>query len=166
MVPLIWAIAGLALVLAEFIVPQFVIFFFGMGALLNSLILALVPALQQHIPLQIVIWLGLSTLSLFGLRRYFSRWFKGRKYEENDQSELVGSHAQVIEDITPDSPGRIRFGGTTWTAYAIDESFSKGDTVAIIRREGMRYLVTGSIPGLPGDSDESRIEDSGRRELE
>jgi len=166
MLPLIWAIAGLALILAEFIVPQFVIFFFGLGALLNSLLIALIPRLAGNIPLQILVWLGFSALSLFGFRRYFARWFKGRKYEENDQSELVGSHALVIEDITPESPGRIRFGGTSWTAYAIDESFRKGDTVAIIRREGMKYLVTGSIPGLPGDSDESRIEDSGHREPE
>jgi inner membrane protein len=150
MLPLIWAIAGLALILSEFIIPEFVIFFFGLGALLNSLLIALIPRLAGSIPWQIIIWLGFSTLSLFGFRRYFSRWFKGRKFVEDDQAELVGEMAEVLEDITPEAPGRIRFGGTSWTAYSLDESFKKGEKVAIIRREGMRYLVTGSIPGLPG----------------
>lgn len=150
MLPLIWAIAGLALILAEFIVPEFVIFFFGLGALLNSLLIALIPPLAGSIPLQIVIWLGFSTLSLFGFRRYFSRWFKGRKFVEDDQAELVGEMVEVLEEITPDKPGRIRFGGTSWTAITYDENFKKGDRVAIIRREGMKYLVTGSITGLPG----------------
>ena len=151
MLPLIWAIAGLALILSEFIVPEFVIFFFGLGALLNSLLIALVPPLAGSIPWQIIIWLGFSTLSLFVFRRYFSRWFKGRKFVEDDQAELVGEMAEVLEDITPEKQGRIRFGGTSWTAYSLDESFKKGEEVAIIRREGMKYLVTGPIPGLPGN---------------
>ncbi len=150
MLPLIWAIGGLALILAEFIVPEFVIFFFGLGALLNSLLIALIPQLAGSIPLQIVIWLGFSTLSLIGFRRYFSRWFKGRKFVKVDQAELVGEMVEVLEEITPDQPGRIRFGGTSWTAITDAGSFKKGDTVAIIRREDMKYLVTGSIPGLPG----------------
>ena len=157
MVPLIWAVAGLALILAEFIVPEFVIFFFGMGALLNSLVLALVPALGDNVLLQIVIWLGFSALSLFGLRRYLSRWFKGRRFEEDDKAEFIGKKARVLEEITPEKPGRIRFGGTSWTAYSYDETFAKGDTVEIIRREGTRFLVTGSITGLP---DSTTNEDS------
>lgn len=149
MLPLIWAVAGLALILAEFVVPEFVIFFFGLGALLNSLLIALIPRLAGSILAQIVIWLGFSSLTLFAFRRYFSRWFKGKRFVTDDQSELVGEKATVLEDISPDLPGRIRFGGTSWVAYSLDDSFSKGDTVSIIRREGMRYLVTGTIPGLP-----------------
>ena len=150
MLPLIWAIAGLALILAEFIVPEFVIFFFGLGALLNSLLIALIPRLAGSILTQIVIWLGLSSLSLFGFRRYFSRWFRGRKFVEDDQAELVGEKAKVLEDISPDDPGRIRFGGTSWVAVTFDGEFKRGEQVTIIRREGMKYLVTGSIEGLPG----------------
>jgi membrane protein implicated in regulation of membrane protease activity len=155
MVPLIWAIAGLALILAEFVVPEFVIFFFGLGALLNSLVLALVPGLGDNILIQIVIWLGFSTLSLFGFRRYLSRWFKGRKFEQDDKAEFIGKRAQVLEDITPEKPGRIRFGGTSWVAFTYDEKFSTGETVEIIRREGTRFLVTGSITGLPDASESS-----------
>lgn len=151
MLPLIWAVAGLALILAEFIVPEFVIFFFGLGALLNSLLLALIPRLAGSIPLQIVVWLGLSTLSLFGFRRYFARWFKGRRFVADDKAELVGKKAEVLEDISPDQPGRIRFEGTSWAAFSLDESFKAGDEVSIIHREGMRYLVTGIIEGLPED---------------
>ena len=43
----IWAILGLLLILLEFFVPQFVIFFFGVGALLTAAITALVPGHEQ-----------------------------------------------------------------------------------------------------------------------
>ena len=41
----IWAILGLLLILVEFFVPQFVIFFFGVGALVTAAVTALVPGL-------------------------------------------------------------------------------------------------------------------------
>lgn len=150
MVPLIWAIGGLALVLSEFIIPEFVIFFFGMGALLNAFLIAVIPGLPANIPLQIIIWLGLSSVSLFGLRRYLARWFKGSRFSrERVESEVVGKSAVVIEEIGPDRPGRIKFGGTTWLAESFDQSFRVGEKVEILKRDGMKFIVTDSIMGLP-----------------
>jgi membrane protein implicated in regulation of membrane protease activity len=84
MLPLIWAISGLAMILAEFIVSHLVVFFFGLGALLNALLIVLIPGLSDVIVGQIVLWLGLSVLTLFGFRRYLSRWFRARKTRERE----------------------------------------------------------------------------------
>lgn len=151
MAPLIWTIIGLVFVVAEFIVPEFVIFFFGIGALLNSLLVALFPGLGASIPLQILTWLGFSAVSLFSLRRYFARWFKGRKFEEDDQEEWIGRAAKVTEAISEDSPGRISLNGTTWVAESYNEVFEPGDRVEIVCREGTRFLVTRSLSGLLRD---------------
>ena len=59
-----WAILGLLLVLAEFVVPQFVVFFFGIGALLNALLVALFPGLSGRIPAQLLLWIVTSSVSL------------------------------------------------------------------------------------------------------
>ncbi|TFH06505.1 MAG: NfeD family protein, partial [Spirochaetales bacterium] len=132
----------------------FVVFFFGLGALLTSLLVAVVPPIAGSIPLQVLIWLGFSTVSLFGLRRVFSGWFKGRRFGEGDTREYIGKPAKVIEAITPDHPGRIRFGGTTWVAESYTESFNTGDRVEILARDGMTFIVTDSISGLPPPLDE------------
>ncbi len=155
--PLIWAVAGLVFVVSEFIVPEFVIFFFGLGALLNSALVALFPGLQASVPLQILTWLGFSTVSLFSLRRYFARWFKGRKFEDDDQEEWIGRSAKVTEAIAEDSPGRISLNGTTWVAESYNEVFKPGDRVEVVRREGTRFLVTRSLSGLlPVDDDDDQ----------
>lgn len=155
MAPLIWAILGLLFVVAEFIVPEFVIFFFGVGALLNSLLTAIFPGIAASIPLQIITWLGFSAATLFSLRRYLARWFKGRRFEEDDQTEWVGRPAKVTEQIGPDAPGRISLNGTTWVAESFDETFKPGDRVEVLRREGTRFWVTRSLSGFPELEDES-----------
>lgn len=149
MAPLIWAVLGLVFILGEFAVPEFVIFFFGVGALLNSLLTALVPGLAASIPLQILTWLGLSAATLFSLRRYVAAWFKGRKFVEDDQSNWAGRRAKVTQAISPDAPGRISLNGTTWVAESFDESFEAGEKVEVLRREGTRFYVTKSLTGLP-----------------
>ena len=75
MLPLYWAIAGVILIISEFFIPGFVIFFFGAGALLNALLTVVIQALRSNIPVQVLIWLGFSGLSLFTLRKYFSKIF-------------------------------------------------------------------------------------------
>ncbi|MFW5684102.1 MAG: NfeD family protein, partial [Spirochaetota bacterium] len=116
MAPLIWAILGLLFVVSEFVVPEFVIFFFGVGALLNSVLIAIFPGIAASVPLQILTWLGFSAATLFSLRKYLAGWFKGRKFDEDDQADWIGRAAKVTQEIGPDSPGRISLNGTNWVA--------------------------------------------------
>jgi membrane protein implicated in regulation of membrane protease activity len=159
MAPLIWAILGLVFVVSEFVVPEFVIFFFGVGALLNSLLTAIFPSIAASIPLQILTWLGFSAATLFSLRKYLAGWFKGRKFDEDDQAEWIGRAAKVTQEIGPESPGRISLNGTTWVAESYGESFKPGDHVEVLRREGTRFLVTRSLTGLPELEDEDEADD-------
>ncbi|HEY6897241.1 MAG TPA: NfeD family protein, partial [Rhodocyclaceae bacterium] len=50
-----WAVAGLALMLAELAVPAFVLVWFGLGALLVGLALAIIPTLGTTA--QLSLWL-------------------------------------------------------------------------------------------------------------
>ena len=139
----IWAVLGLALILAEFAVPQFVVFFFGLGALLNALLVALVPGLNGRVPLQILLWAATSGISLAVLRRYAAGWFRGsNRSPQESASADAGRTATVIETIAPDQPGRIRFHGTSWTATAVNETIPEGATVTILEKRSLTYLVT------------------------
>jgi membrane protein implicated in regulation of membrane protease activity len=144
---LLWAILGLALVLSEFLIPGFVIFFFGAGALVNALLVGLIPGLRDSLPLQLIIWLGTSGLSLAVLRRYFARWFRGSTIDPADDSAYLGKQVKVLEPIDPENPGRVRFQGVSWEARSYDEAFTPGDRVEIIKKEGMSFIVTRSISG-------------------
>lgn len=146
---LFWAVAGLLLILSEFVIPQFVVFFFGVGALFNAALLAVFPGLSQRIPLQLVIWACTSGLSLALLRRYASKWFRGDERAIDDDTD-AGQTATVVETIAPDSPGRISFHGTTWTAVSYDRTITTGETVTILKKENLSYIVAAG--DLLGDS--------------
>lgn len=140
----VWAVIGLLLVGSEFLVPGLVIIFFGVGALLTSVLAAIVPGLKSNVAFQILIWLGASGFSLALLRKYFSRVFKGKTLIE-DGSKSSGKSATVIEAISPERPGRVRFEGTTWNASSYTESFEPGETVEILKEDGLTFIVTKSI---------------------
>ncbi len=139
-----WAISGLLLIGSEMLIPGFTIFFFGLGALGTSLISLIFPFLPVHI--QAIAWLGLSIGGFVFLRKKFSSVLRGTIiYREDDSQKFTGREAAVLEKISPDEPGRIRVNGTSWEAVCYDETFHRGDTVLILKQEGMRFIVTSII---------------------
>ncbi len=145
--PFLWAVFGLLLIGAEFIVPGFVVFFFGMGAILTSLATLFLPFLRGAIGFQALIWTGLSLISFAFLRKKFAAIFKGRLGNKSEEDPL-GKIAVVTEEITPDKPGRILFQGTTWRAISYTESFAPGQKVRILESDNLTFTVTGDF--LPG----------------
>jgi len=145
--PYIWILLGFLLVGSEFLIPGFVIFFFGLGSLVTGILTAVIPGLKSSFILQVLIWLGSSALSLFSLRKYFARVFKGRVLSGEAMDDFAGQKAVVIEAIGPDKPGRIRFQGTSWWAESYTESFQPGETVEILVKENLTFVVTKSILG-------------------
>ena len=140
---IVWAIIGVILLGLEAIVPGFVIFFFGLGALITAL-LALVPGIGGAIALQAVLWLISSVGSLAFFRKKFSKVFKGKLIgKESDQ--YIGRKAEVIEDIGPGAPGRIKVEGTSWKAESYNETIPAGETVEILEKDNLTFIVTKSF---------------------
>ncbi|MEW5814991.1 MAG: NfeD family protein [Spirochaetota bacterium] len=143
-IPYIWLVLGVLLIFSEFFVPGFVVFFFGAGALINAVLTFILPGIRQNIVLQMFLWLLTSGISLLGLRKYFAKIFKGTVVDSATVDE-AGEKAAVIEEITPEKPGRIKLHGTTWPAISYTESFKPGDCVEILKKENLTYIVTKSI---------------------
>lgn len=140
----VWGVIGVVLIASEMLIPGFVVFFLGAGALLTALLSAVVPGLGEAFALQGLIWVASSGLSLAFLRRRFSRVFRGKMVKGEPDSD-VGATATVTEEITPEQAGRVRYQGTTWRAVSYTESFNKGDTVQIIKEENLTMIVSSPI---------------------
>lgn len=151
---LFWALCGLILIASEMLIPGFTIFFFGLGALLNALLILIFPGMGTT--LQGILWLA-SSLTLFALmRKYFRRIFGGTLICRDDNAaQNAGREAVVIEEIGPEKPGRIRFQGTSWEASSYDETIATGERAMILRQEGMRFIVSRPFPEADID-DQSR----------
>jgi len=140
---LIWFLIGLVLMLMEFVIPGFIIFFFGVGAWIVALI-CLIAGI--NINTQLIIFLVTSVLLLVFLRKWMKTIFVGyKKYgqpSDDDMAEFTGKKAVVTKRIDPVAGGKIEFHGTSWSAETdgigpIDE----GAVVEITGKQGLTLKV-------------------------
>ena len=136
-----WLIAGVILVMSEFVVPGFVIVFFGLGACATGILALLFP--EQPFTWEIFIFSVLSVVLLFSFRRFMPGVFKGKNVpctEDVDQDSVSGSSAVTVTAIAPDESGKVEFRGTLWNAKASEE-IPAGVTVKIVSRENLTLNV-------------------------
>lgn len=102
--------------LAELLLPSgFFLFFFGVGALLTSLV-ALLGA--SSFPLQGLVFLVLALACIVLLRKPMLTKFHFHSRTRAVDS-LVGETAQALEAIAPQSTGRVAMRGSSWSALNI-----------------------------------------------
>jgi membrane protein implicated in regulation of membrane protease activity len=138
---LIWFIAGLIMLLAEFAMPGLIIFFFGVGACLVALICLFTDI---SINLQLTLFLIASILLLVSLRKWLKNIFVGRTGQKESADELlqefVGKKAVVTREIDPQTRGKVEFHGTNWNAEA-DQIIDEGTSVEIIGKNNITLKV-------------------------
>lgn len=135
----IWFLLGLLLLLAELVVPGLIIFFFGIGAWAAALCCLLFdPPLNA----QLLIFLGVSLLSLAMLRRTICRRYTGRGKTPADLSEdYVGRAAIAVEDFDSSGCGKVSFKGSIWDAESSRPGILKGQQVIITGFESIKLYV-------------------------
>jgi len=138
-----WAILGVALVVAELLVPAFVLVWFGLGGLVVALLLVLLPA--ASFIAQLLVWI-VASVSLVLL------WFKVFKPHQHkitsgrSSAEAVGEVGLLVSDIEPFGKARVRFqtpllGSDVWECVA-DEKIAAGSRVKVVSVEGSLLKIT------------------------
>jgi inner membrane protein len=138
---ILWLVAGVFLILAEFFAPGVIIVFFGIGAIITSITtwFGLTPGLGS----QAAMFAASSVVLLFGLRRYVKKWFVGHSANAGGMmdDDFTGREARVITAL----PGRggdglVEIKGANWKARC-DAPVAAGEIVVIERREGLMFHV-------------------------
>lgn len=136
---LIWFIIGLIFLVLELILPGFVVFFFGLGAWVTSLVCLIA---NPGTNLQMVIFALTSVITLIAFRRML----KKKIFTTNDinsksvDDEFTGGKALALTSFSKGSNGKVEYKGTTWTATS-EKEISAGDTVIIMSRENINLIV-------------------------
>ena len=138
----LWCFIGLVMMVIEFIVPGFVIFFFGLGALIVALLCFLIPALTLNT--QLIFFIIISLAMLLLLRKWFKSVFSGFRNRKDimpkNIDSYIGETAVVVENIASKSPGKIEFHGTKWNAIS-DIALKSGERVVIIKQANLTFEV-------------------------
>lgn len=138
-----WVVLGVMLILAELILPSFAALWFGVAALVVSLLYWLFPSMSST--LQIVIWVLLSILSTVA-------WFKLIKPLSIDKTKAglsreatIGQIGMVIENHLEHEHIKVRFsvpvlGADEWQCRSLN-AVKVGDRVRVVDILGNDLLV-------------------------
>jgi inner membrane protein len=140
-----WAVVGIVLILAELALPAFVLVWFGLGALLVALYVAVVP--NTGLTGQLALWL-VASVTLVVL------WFKVFKPGSHKtmigtaDANVIGEAGLLARDVAPFEKGEVRFqkpllGTDTWPCIA-DEPIKAGERVKVVSVEGSFLKVAKS----------------------
>lgn len=135
---LIWTALLVLFVLGEAMSVGLTSIWFAAGSL-AGLICAL---LEGPWPLQIALFIAVSTLTLLAFRPLAKKYLNG-KVEPTNADRVIGSTATVTEDIDNlKGTGRVLVGSMPWTARSEDGGpIPAGALVQIRRIEGVKVYV-------------------------
>lgn len=135
----LWFLAGLILLGGELMTSGFVIIFFGFGAwAVSGVCFFFDPGLDA----QLTIFLSISLLLLFTLRKSLSSVFTGDRdgLSALDMDDFKGKRAVVTSIIKPGIGGKVNFRGSNWDADS-DHIIESDKTVIITGKESIRLIV-------------------------
>ena len=129
----LWLVAGGVLCVMELFLPtQFIILLMG----LSALIVGLLSTWVESFALQIVLWLLLSLLGVWLIKRFYTP----------PRQTLTGGddiEAETLTGIAPGQTGRVLYEGNSWRAKAVDgtQEIAPQEKVYVVRREGNTLIV-------------------------
>jgi membrane protein implicated in regulation of membrane protease activity len=141
-----WAVGGVVLILAELAIPSFVVIWFGLGALVVALAVAVAaPGLTA----QLTLWLVVSLALVAGWFKIFRPNMHKTRIGMAD-ANVIGEVGVLVRDVAPFDKGQVRFqkpilGADVWDCIA-DEAIKSGERVRVLDVEGSFLKVgrTGS----------------------
>lgn len=137
-VSVFWFILGFVFFLLEFIVPGFILFFFGIAAWLVAMLTLFTDI---SINTQLIVFLVSAVLTVAMFRKLLKD--KLGMYRESPQileDEFVGKIALAETTITPNENGKVEFKGASWDAKSNDY-IEAGQKVEIIETRSILLIV-------------------------
>jgi membrane protein implicated in regulation of membrane protease activity len=139
-----WAVGGLVLILAELAIPAFVLIWFGLGALVVALVLAVAGI---GLTAQLALWLIVSVALVFGWFKVFKPGMHKTRIGMAD-ANVIGEIGLLVRDVAPFEKGEVRFqkpvlGADVWECIA-DEAIRNGERVKVLAVEGS-FLKIGRV---------------------
>ena len=133
----VWLIIAGLFFIGEIITVGFLVFWFGVGALLAMI----VSLFTSNIIIQTTIFIISSAILLF-VTKPFVKKFVNVKPTNTNAFSIIGKKALVIKEINSHSVGQIKINGEVWSAEAEnDETITEGSEVEIVKINGVKAIV-------------------------
>ena len=138
-----WMGVGFALVLAEGLMGNFILFFLGVASIVTGVALWLGMPADNGIPF--LLFAALSVALLVGLRSRMRNLAVGDVATSSVDEDFVGRDVQVESGFDASSPGRgrVNYRGASWSAKSDESHLPAGSFATIVSRESnLLYIAT------------------------
>ena len=134
----VWLIIAGLFFIGEIATVGFLIFWFGIGALLAMIVSFFV----SNVIIQTAVFIISSTILIFATKPFVKKLVDVKKTNTNAFS-IIGKKALVIKEINPiHSPGQIKINGEVWSAESENsEIIQEGLEVEILQIKGVKAIV-------------------------
>ncbi len=135
---LMWLVLAIILFVIEAATIGMVCLWFGIGAVFSMLS----TFVTDNVYIQWLIFIVVSVAALVMLRPLAKQYIYATRESTNSEA-LIGREARLIDEITEDSPGRLKLGDISWIAIAENgEAISKGERVKVSAIKGNKLVVS------------------------
>lgn len=133
----VWLIIAGLFFIGEIITVGFLIFWFGVGALIAMI----VSFFTSNIIIQTAVFV-ISSAILLLITKPFVKKFVDVKPTNTNAFSIIGKKALVIKEINSHSIGQIKIKGEVWSAETEnDETILEGSEVEITQIKGVKAIV-------------------------
>ena len=134
-----WIILSGIFFIIEMATVGFLVFWFGIGALIAMVI----SLFTSNILIQTSVFIFSSTLLLFLTRPFVNKFTKKENEIQTNAYSIIGKRGIVLKDIDPISgTGQVKIGTEVWSAKSIDDrKIEKGIEVEILEIDGVKAVV-------------------------
>lgn len=134
----IWLIIAGLFIIIETFTSGFLIFWFGIGALVSMIISIFI----EDIFIQTIIFIISSVILIFATKPFVKKFTNSKTISTNINS-LIGKTGIVVKEIDNlASVGQVKVTGELWSAKSIDNQIiSENTKVEIIKIDGVKLIV-------------------------
>lgn len=134
-----WLIAAGIFFIIEMATVGFLVFWFGIGALITTLVSFFVP--NPYI--QATIFLVTSTLLIFLTKPFVNKFVNKGKTVATNAYSIIGRTGIVTKEINPiEGTGQIKVNGEIWSAKTdLNEVITENTKVEVTQIDGVKAVV-------------------------
>ncbi len=140
---IIWFLAGLGLIVSEFLLPGVILVFFGLAAWIVAGLTFI--GLISSAPLQLIVFAAASLVLTGSFRRVLMRSLHRDQASlpsgSDHEDEFTGKPVTVLTAFpSPGATGKVEFKGAEWNARSEDE-LAPGDPAEIVSLDGITLNI-------------------------
>ena len=148
----VWLVVGIALIIAEVTMGNFILLFLGVAAVIVGIALSM--GMPSTGGLAYYLFAVLSVVSLLGVRSRMRKIVVGDIAKGSDDEDFIGHNAVVESGFDDPSPrrGRVVYRGASWDAVSTHACQQVGAVLVIVGREGNCLEVDAPASSAADDS--------------